>query len=196
MTFSDSLELLSFHWVAYTIYSMLIISVIAWFGYNLTREKKAEPMIRIPFYGFVGFLVVAGVGHHMFTYNSVPWVAQDINRHHVTPDKIFHITAEKHVFTLPDEKMVINCGDQVMFDVVSNDLVYGFGLFRQDNTMVMQMQVNPGSKNDILWTFNRNGVYNLMSTEYSGPRGNSMNIKNAVEVRGCNEKIGLTGGMK
>ncbi len=196
MTFSDSLELLSFHWMAYTIYSVLIISIIAWFGYNLTRENKAEPLVRIPFYGFIGFLVVAGVGHHIFTYNTVPWVAQDINRHQAAPDKTFHITVENHTFILPKEKMVIECGEEVMFDVVSHDLVYGFGLFRQDNTMVMQMQVNPGTKNDILWTFNQNGVYNLMSTEYSGPRGNDMDVKNAVEVRGCSEKIALSGGVR
>ncbi len=51
----------------------------------------------------------------------------------------------------------------------SHDLVYGFGLFRQDGTMVMQMQVNPGSRNDILWTFLHNGEFDLTSTEYSGP---------------------------
>lgn len=196
MTFNDSLELLSFHWVAYSVYSALIISVVAWFGYNLTRQEKAKSIIRIPFYGFVGFLVVAGVGHHIFTYNSVPWVAQDINRHEITPDKVYNINIKKHKFILPTEKMVINCKEQVLFDVTSEDLVYGFGLFRKDNTMVMQMQVNPGSRNDILWTFNQNGIYDLMSTEYSGPKGNDMFVKNAVEVIGCENISQKNGGVK
>jgi cytochrome c oxidase subunit 2 len=196
MTFNDSLELLSFHWVAYSVYSALIISVVAWFGYNLTRQEKAKSIIRIPFYGFVGFLVVAGVGHHIFTYNSVPWVAQDINRHEITPDKVYNISIKKHKFILPTEKMVINCKEQVLFDVTSEDLVYGFGLFRKDNTMVMQMQVNPGSRNDILWTFNQNGIYDLMSTEYSGPKGNDMFVKDAVEVIGCENISQKNGGVK
>ena len=196
MTFNDSLELLSFHWVAYSVYSALIISVVAWFGYNLTRQEKAKSIIRIPFYGFVGFLVVAGVGHHIFTYNSVPWVAQDINRHEITPDKVYNISIKKHKFILPTEKMVINCKEQVLFDVTSEDLVYGFGLFRKDNTMVMQMQVNPGSRNDILWTFNQNGIYDLMSTEYSGPKGNDMFVKDAVEVIGCENIFQKNGGVK
>ena len=196
MTFNDSLELLSFHWVAYSVYSALIISVVAWFGYNLTRQEKAKSIIRIPFYGFVGFLVVAGVGHHIFTYNSVPWVAQDINRHEIIPDKIYNISIKKHKFILPTEKMVINCKEQVLFDVTSEDLVYGFGLFRKDNTMVMQMQVNPGSKNDILWTFNQNGIYDLMSTEYSGPKGDDMFVKDAVEVIGCENIFQKNGGVK
>ena len=196
MNFNDSLELLSFHWVAYSVYSALIISVVAWFGYNLTRQEKAKSIIRIPFYGFVGFLVVAGVGHHIFTYNSVPWVAQDINRHEITPDKVYNISIKKHKFILPTEKMVINCKEQVLFDVTSEDLVYGFGLFRKDNTMVMQMQVNPGSRNDILWTFNQNGIYDLMSTEYSGPKGNDMFVKDAVEVIGCENISQKNGGVK
>ena len=50
MTFATSVELLKFHNVAYTVYAMIIISVIAWFAYNLTREKKAEAIVRIPFY--------------------------------------------------------------------------------------------------------------------------------------------------
>lgn len=143
------------------------------------------------YYPFIGFLVVAGVGHHIFTYNTVPWVAQDINRHQITPDKTFNIIVKKHQFILPTEKMIIKCGEEVLFNVTSEDLVYGFGLFRKDKTMVMQMQVNPGSKNDILWTFNHNGIYDLMSTEYSGPKGNDMFIKNAVEVIDC-----IDGGLK
>jgi cytochrome c oxidase subunit 2 len=196
MTFNNSLELLSFHWVAYSIYSALIIAVVAWFGYNLTKKEKAKSIIRIPFYGFIGFLVLAGVGHHIFTYNTVPWVAQDINRHQITPDKVFNITVKKHQFILPTEKMVIKCGEKVLFDVVSEDLVYGFGLFRKDNTMVMQMQVNPGSRNDILWTFNNNGIYDLMSTEYSGPKGNDMIIKDAAEIIGCDKYDSIKGGVK
>ncbi len=193
MTFSDSLELLSFHWVAYTIYSLLIISVVAWFGFNLTRKEKVSSLIRIPFYGYIGFLVAAGVGHHIFTYNAIPWVEQDINRHDMSPNQTFKVTIKDHTFNLPSEKMVINCNEKVLFDVTSDDLVYGFGLFRKDHTMVMQMQVNPGTKNDILWTFNRDGVYDLISTEYSGPKGNDMIVKDAVEVRGCDTTT-LKGG--
>lgn len=196
MTFLNSLELLAFHNVAYSVYSALIIAVIAWFGYNLTRKEKAEPLVRIPFYGFIAFLVAAGVGHHIFTYNVVPWVAEDITRAKNTPSKIYKVTIEKHQFKLPSEKLVLNCGDKVLFDVESKDLVYGFGLFRKNHTMVTQMQVNPGSKNTLLWTFHDDGVFDLMSTEYSGPRGNSMFVKDVVEVRGCKEKVATNGGSK
>jgi len=151
-------------------------------------------VVRIPFYAYMAFLVAGGVGHHIFTYNTVPWVSEDITRHDITPDKSYFISITKHKFTMPKEKILIACGEKVMFDVVSTDLTYGFGLFRKDGSMVTQMQVNPGSKNDLLWTFNHNGVFDLMSTEYSGPAGNAMFIPDAVEVAGCDRKIAMLDG--
>jgi cytochrome c oxidase subunit 2 len=191
MTFSDSIELLQFHWVVYSIYALLIISIIAWFGFNLTKEKKITPLIRVPFYGYMTFLIIAGVGHHIFTYNAIPWVSEDITRHKATPDKIFKIKVgkneitRKQEFILPSNPMIIDCNDKVLFDVESKDLTYGFGLFRKDYTMVTQMQVNPGTKNDLLWTFGRNGTYTILSTEYSGPAGTKIEMKDAVIVQGC-----------
>ena len=190
MTFTNSLELLSFHWVAYTIYAMIILSVIAWFGYNLTREK-AKSVVRIPFYWYMAFLVAGGVGHHIFTYNAIPWVSQDIGRHDIQADAEYKFEIKKHRWTLPAKKITVECGQTVKFDVVSHDLIYGFGLFRQDGSMAMQMQVNPGTSNDILWTFHHNGVFDLDSTEYAGPNmydhegKNLMRVKQFLEVVGC-----------
>ncbi len=202
MTFSNSAELLSFHWVAYSIYSAMIISVIAWFGFNLTR-KDAKSVFRLPFYTYMAFLVAGGVGHHIFTYNTIPWVSQDITRHDITPDATYKFEIEDHKWIGLPEKITVQCGQTIEFDARSRDLVYGFGLFRQDGSLVLQMQVNPGTDvngildpNDILWTFNHNGVFDLMSTEYSGPDQYDENgkdlmfVKNLVEVVGCKEEGG------
>ncbi len=187
MSFATSVELLRFHWMAYTIYALIIISVVAWFGYNLTRPQKVKSVVRIPFYGYIAFLVAGGVGHHIFTYNTIPWVSQDIMRHHIKPDKEFDIEIANHAYKMPG-KMEIKKGEKVYFNATSHDLIYGFGLFRQDGTMVAQMQVNPGTKNDLLWTFNECGEFDVMSTEYSGPAGNAMKVKKAVVVTGCDNK--------
>jgi len=199
MTFTNSAELLSFHWVAYSIYSAMIISVIAWFGYNLTR-KDAKSVFRLPFYTYMAFLVAGGVGHHIFTYNTIPWVSQDITRHEITPDASYKFEIANHKWIGLPERITVECGQTIEFDARSRDLVYGFGLFRQDGSLVLQMQVNPGTDvngildpNDILWTFNHNGIFDLMSTEYSGPHQyddhgkDLMFVKNLVEVRGCKE---------
>ena len=145
-----------------------------------------------------------GVGHHIFTYNTIPWVSQDITRHDITPDAIYTFEIENHKWVNMPEKVTVQCEQTIEFNVRSRDLVYGFGLFRQDGSMVMQMQVNPGTDvngildpNDILWTFNHNGIFDVISTEYSGPDAydahtgkDLMFVKNFVEVVGCKEEGG------
>jgi cytochrome c oxidase subunit 2 len=201
MSFASSIELLSFHWMAYSIYALLILSVVAWFAYNLTRQEKANTIVRIPFYGYIAFLVVGGVGHHIFTYNAIPWVSQDITRHNIKADAEYNFEIENHKWIGLPQKVTVQCGQTVKFDVHSKDLVYGFGLVRQDGSLVTQMQVNPGTdvngildSNDLLWTFRHNGVFNLTSTEYSGPvqysedgKTDNMMVKNFVEVVGCKD---------
>jgi cytochrome c oxidase subunit 2 len=200
MSFASSIELLSFHWMAYSIYALLIISVIAWFAYNLTRGEKAKTMVRIPFYGYIAFLVAGGVGHHIFTYNAIPWVAQDITRHDIKPDVKYEFKIKNHKWVGLPKQIVVQCGQTILFDVHSEDLVYGFGLIRKDDSLVTQMQVNPGTdvngildSNDLLWTFRHNGVFDLTSTEYSGPAQYSedgtdlMRVKDFVKVVGCKE---------
>jgi len=193
MTFTNSLELLSFHWFVYTVYAFMIISIVAWFGYNLGRKEKVKSIVRIPFYGYMAFLVVMGVGHHIFTYNAIPWVSQDITRHNITPDASYTIEVADHKWKLPKTPIVVQCGQTIDFNVESHDLTYGFGLFRQDGTMVLQMQVDPGSPNDIMWTFLHNGDFDLTSTEYSGPAQYSeegedlMLVKHFMKVVGCDK---------
>ena len=191
MTFQTSVELLQFHAVAYTIYALFIISLIAWFAYNLTRKEKAKSIVRIPFYGYMAFLVAGGVGHHIFTYNAIPWVEEDIIRHSIKPDQVVKFKVNNHKWQDISFPIKIKAHTKVMFDIQSDDLIYGFGIFRKDGTLVTQMQVNPKSKNDLLWTFNECGTFDITSTEYAGPaqydhEGNDlMFVKDAVIVEGC-----------
>jgi len=90
-------------------------------------------------------LVAGGVGHHIFTYNAIPWVSQDIMRHNVKPDAAYKFEIKNHKWVNMPQHVDVKCGQTIKFDVRSKDLVYGFGLFRQDGTLAMQMQVNPGT---------------------------------------------------
>lgn len=178
----DSKMVLTGQTIAYTFYCIVIILLVAWFAWKVTskgNEKGVKPAI---FYTFVGFLTVLGVSLHIITYNTIPWTHVDLNRSDYKPDKTFNITVKSHQFILPSEKMIINVNDNVLFDVKSEDLTYGFGLFREDNSMLFQMQVVPGHRNDVIWHFDRPGVYTIRSTEYSGPKGAFMIVKDAVEV--------------
>lgn len=169
--------------VAYTCYALAILAVMAWFGYKVTRQSKSE--YKAPnklFYVFVGFLITLGVSLHIITFNTIPWAPIDLNRAELKADKVFEIKVKNHEFILPAEKLIIKVGEKAMFNVYSEDLTYGFGLFRQDHSMVFQMQVVPGHLNDILWQFDKPGVYSIRSTEYSGPEGDQMIVPDCVEV--------------
>jgi cytochrome c oxidase subunit II len=172
--------------LAYTCYALAIIAVVGWFARSVTREGGTRGSANALFYSFFGFLVVCGVSLHLITYNTIPWAPLDLNRASIAPDRTFAISVEQHRFTLPAAKLTAACGEKVLFTVDSRDLTYGFGLFRQDNSMVFQMQVVPGHVNDILWVFDRPGVYTIRSTEYSGPAGVGMIEKDAVEITCAN----------
>lgn len=178
----DSQVVLNGQTFAYTFYAIAIILLMVWFGYSVTKQGKTNRVNSTLFYSFVGMLIVLGVSLHIVTYNTIPWAKMDMDRQSIKADKIFDISVANHQFNLPSEKLVVHVNDKVMFNVISKDLTYGFGLFRKDNSMVFQMQVVPGHLNDIMWKFDQPGVYTIRSTEYSGPKGAQMILKDVVEV--------------
>jgi cytochrome c oxidase subunit 2 len=178
----DSAIVLYGQTIAYTAYAIVIILLMLGFSYLITREGKAGVLKTSLFTVLVIFLAVLGVSLHIVTSQTIPWVPMDLNRSNITPDKVVDITVEKHQFTLASEKINVNINDIVVFNVTSNDLTYGFGIFRQDNSMVCQMQVVPGHKNDLMWKFEEPGTYTIRSTEYSGPKGHRMILKDVLIV--------------
>jgi cytochrome c oxidase subunit II len=175
--------------IAYTFYCIVILLLMGWFALRITKSTTNPVVSPKLFYTFVAFLTILGVSLHIITYHTIPWSPMDLNRSNIKPDKVFVITIKDHEFKLPADKLIINCHDKVLFDVQSNDLTYGFGLFRQDHSMVTQMQVVPGHRNDLLWQFDKPGVYSIRSTEYSGPKGVFMIVKDAIEVIECNNTV-------
>ncbi|MCX6549850.1 MAG: cytochrome C oxidase subunit II [Acidobacteria bacterium] len=178
----DSTTVLWGQTLAYTFYVLAIMAVMGWFALRVTQDGGRQGIRPAYFYAFVGFLVVLGVSLHFITYYTIPWKPMDMHRATITPDKVFDIGVAAHKFQLPAEKLLVACNDKVLFNVTSSDLTYGFGLFRNDHSMLFQMQVVPGHKNDILWQFDKPGIYTIRSTEYSGPSGVDMILKDVVVV--------------
>lgn len=171
--------------IMYTAYCLAIISLVAWFARGITRPADRTSRITpTVFYVWVGCLTVLGVSLHLVTYNTIPWVKDDL---HGSEDFVasYDIGVGDHRWQLPATAITVPCQKLVRFSVTSSDLTYGFGLFRADDSMVAQMQVVPGHANNLLWTFEANGIYSIRSTEYSGPKGAQMVVPDAVTVTGC-----------
>ena len=185
---TDSVDVLQMLKLVYTLYTISVISLIGWFALGVVNPEGKPRIVKAStFYTYVGALITVGVAIHIVTFNKIPWVEIDFKRDSLKAAQVVNITIEKHEFQLPSPKIELKCNEYVLFDVVSKDVTYGFGIFRQNNSMVTQMQVLPGSKNDLMWKFGKNGVYHLRSTEYSGPKGAKMYIKDVFEVKGCDE---------
>lgn len=111
----------------------------------------------------------------------VPW-QQWLMWSNPTPSKTFAVEVADYNMTFPDKGVAFKAGEYVEFVATSRDVTYGFGVFRQDGTMVFQMQVLPGYTNRIVWRFDSPGTYDVRSTEYSGPRHSEMHYKNVITV--------------
>jgi cytochrome c oxidase subunit II len=99
-----------------------------------------------------------------------------------TPSQVVNVAYDNYVITM-DTPAEIKAGEYVQFSATSADVTYGFGVFRKDHSMVFQMQVLPGRANVITWKFDETGMYDVRSTEYSGPRHSEMFVPDAIEVK-------------
>jgi len=178
----DSTVVLNGQAIAYTAYAIAVLLFMAWFAIKITSKGKAGVLKANLFLVLVIILIILGVSLHITTSSTIPWVTIDLNRGDYTPNQVVNITVANHEFNMDKESYTAKVGDLVLFDVVSNDVTYGFGVFRDDNTMVCQMQVVPGHRNDLLWKFEKPGTYTFRSTEYSGPKGHRMIYKDILKI--------------
>jgi cytochrome c oxidase subunit 2 len=181
----DSTVVLFGQTLAYTLYCVAMILVVGWVAWRLTKPGKGGGVKPALFFTFVAFLTILGVSLHFITLKTIPWVEPDLHRASVQVDRVIDIRVAHHEFQLPSARLVVKAGEKVRFVVTSDDLTYGFGVFRPDHTMVFQMQVIPGHKNDVIWQFSKPGLYSIRSTEYSGPKGAHMVVEDAIEVLGA-----------
>jgi len=128
------------------------------------------------------FLIVIFVIVNVVTLSSlIPWQTWQIWQN-PTPSQVVEVTYDNYVITM-DAPVQIKANEYIQFDATSTDVTYGFGVFRKDNSMVFQMQVLPGRTNTIIWKFDETGMYDVRSTEYSGPKHSDMVVRDALEVK-------------
>lgn len=92
------------------------------------------------------------------------------------------IEFENYQIKLPAEGIQAKVGEPIEFAATSKDVTYGLGVFRADGTLAFQMQVIPGYQNTLVWEFDAPGLYDIRSTEYSGPEHPRMVVKQAIRV--------------
>ncbi len=131
---------------------------------------------------WLGVLVAVFLVFNVVTLSPlVPW-QEWLLWSQQTPAQRFAIEVKDYTFKFPAQPMTVQAGELVEFVATSGDVTYGLGVFRKDGTMVFQMQVIPGHENRITWKFDTAGLYDVRSTEYSGPRHSEMLVRDAIRV--------------
>ncbi len=127
-------------------------------------------------------LVAVAVAFNVITLSPlVPWQRWMVWS---SPEPVqeFRISVDNYTFHLPAGGIHAPVNVPVRFVATSSDVTYGFGVFRKDGGMVFQMQIIPGYENSIVWIFDSAGLYDVRSTEYSGPLHPTMFVADAIEV--------------
>ena len=127
-------------------------------------------------------LIIVFVIVNVVTLSSlIPWQSWQLWQN-PEPAQVVKVAYNDYTITM-DTPVQIKAGEFVQFSATSADVTYGFGVFREDNSMVFQMQVLPGRKNLIIWKFDETGTFDVRSTEYSGPKHSDMVVRDAIVVK-------------
>lgn len=170
--------------ILFVVYTLLVFTIMGWFTYAVTHKRRIELKFKLELTTWIIILVIAAIAFHVITYLKLPWVKWEIMSEVMTPKREFKIDIGNYKFHFPETPMKIKVNEPVRFSVTSQDVTYGFGVFRDDGTLVFQMQVLPGHVNKILWIFHKEGNYTVRSTEYSGPENWKMVLKDVILVTG------------
>jgi len=71
-------------------------------------------------------------------------------------------------------------GAPVIFELTTNDVNHGFGLYDEDMTLVTQAQAMPGVTNRLHHVFDKTGIYTVACLEYCGVAHHAMMTEIAV----------------
>ncbi len=168
--------------ILYSVYVLLVLTLMSGFVYALTSEKKVNLRFKISVTIWIIFLSVSVIAFHAFTHIKFPWTRWQILGKQLTLKKEITINIADYKFYLPTESIRLKVNEPVKFTLFSQDVTYGFGVFRSDGTLVFQMQVLPARANEIIWIFKEEGKYTIRSTEYSGPENWKMVLKDTIVV--------------
>jgi cytochrome c oxidase subunit 2 len=75
------------------------------------------------------------------------------------------VTAGQYVFVMPDH---FPLNQRILFEVTSNDVNHGFGIYDPDGHLIAQTQAMPHYVNYLPVTFHRPGHYKVQCLEYCG----------------------------
>ncbi len=154
--------------VGFCILGAIWTAVWGWVVFNRRRplpyeqvENEANSLRRRLLYAASAIVVVVfGVSIYFLPYSFVRSAVLG------SPAVRVSVRAEQWDWTFSQDKFRV--GVPVEFDVTSQDVNHGFGLYDPENRLVAQVQAMPGYTNHLIFTFHAPGTYTVRCLELCG----------------------------
>lgn len=80
--------------------------------------------------------------------------------------QVVNVDARQFAFVL--DEPTVRAGEPVAFQLTTNDVNHGFGVYTDDDEFVVQAQVVPDHTTTVVHTFDEPGTYKILCLEYCG----------------------------
>lgn len=152
---------------ALTLSLVLMAAVALIFGWVVLNASTREAPPAKPFRWrspVFWVLIVAGVIITVATLT--PWPMSGHTASAGEPAQAIQVTAYQWRWELSSD--TVESGKEVEFQVTSEDVNHGFGIYRNKTELIAQTQAMPGFVNKLRVTFEEPGEYEVLCLEYCG----------------------------
>jgi len=122
-------------------------------------QQKAYRLRRYVFMGVLAILVSAA----FLTLRHLPY-----DQPAFASGELVKIQVSASQFVWDMSQTEVKVGQLVEFDVTSQDVNHGFGIYDEQMQVVAQTQAMPGYTNKLYYTFTKPGTYKILCLEYCG----------------------------
>jgi len=139
-------------------------------------------------YWFVLLLIIGAWASVVTLIDGLPYAATygEADR---PPDITVSVTAYQFYWDMDQTSFV--AGQDIAFEVTSNDVNHGFAIYDPEGRIVAQTQAMPGYTNILRHTFQKPGSYRIMCLEYCGLAHHNMTKELTVTGSGSgNQEAG------
>lgn len=154
---------------------LVVVAVFAFIALKSGVKKDYDPIVKKAYrirtiWFVVLFLVIAT--SFVFTLADLPYYKNAVNGVSLAANaqggnaQVVEVISKQFAFEM--DQTQFKAGIPVVFQVTSADVNHGFGIYDSDMIMLAQTQAMPDYYNELVYTFDKPGTYEILCLEYCG----------------------------
>lgn len=154
-------------WLITLIFMSFIAIVFAFVTLRSTQKADYEPIMKKWYkirtvYGMA--LLIFLLGTALYTLRDLPY-DRPVYGEGIEPTIV---DVEAIQFGWKMSQSEFKAGEPIEFKVTSTDVNHGFGIYDENMNVLAQTQAMPGYTNNVYYTFEKPGTYQILCLEYCG----------------------------